>query len=100
MLPRAGGLGIAPLSASDVGSTLACILYTDATNSRWYHAPLGASQGAGMSNTKFALGIDFGTESGRVMLVRADNGEEIAWSQVPYVNGVLDRWLPDDTPLG
>ena len=34
------------------------------------------------------------------MLVRADNGEEVAWSQVPYVNGVLDRWLPDDTPLG
>jgi len=53
-----------------------------------------------MSNTKFALGIDFGTESGRVMLVRADNGEEVASSQVPYVNGVLDRWLPDDTPLG
>ncbi len=53
-----------------------------------------------MSNTKFALGIDFGTESGRVMMVRADNGEEVAWNQVPYVNGVLDRWLPDDTPLG
>ncbi len=50
-------------------------------------------------NDKFALGVDFGTESGRVMLVRADTGEEVAWSQVPYVNGVMDRRLPDDTPL-
>ncbi len=48
---------------------------------------------------KYALGLDFGTESGRVMLVRADTGEEVAWQVVPYVNGVLDRRLPDDTPL-
>ena len=53
-----------------------------------------------MAAAKFALGIDFGTESGRVMLVRADTGEEVAWSVVPYVNGVMDRSLPDDTPLG
>jgi L-ribulokinase len=49
---------------------------------------------------KYTLGLDFGTESGRVMLVRVDNGEEVAWNVVPYVNGVLDRRLPDDTPLG
>ncbi len=48
---------------------------------------------------KFALGIDFGTESGRVMVVRADTGEEVAWSLVRYANGVLDRELPDGTPL-
>lgn len=53
-----------------------------------------------MSEAKFALGIDFGTESGRVMLVRAETGEEVGWSLVPYVNGVMDRRLPDDTPLG
>jgi len=52
-----------------------------------------------MPAVKYALGLDFGTESGRVMLVRADTGEEIAWQVVPYVNGVLDRRLPDDTPL-
>ncbi|MBI3696109.1 MAG: ribulokinase [Acidobacteria bacterium] len=52
-----------------------------------------------MPGTKFALGIDFGTESGRVMLVRADNGEEVAWSLVPYPHGVIDRALPDGTPL-
>ncbi len=53
-----------------------------------------------MPAVKYALGLDFGTESGRVMLVRADTGEEVAWQVVPYVNGVLDRRLPDDTPLG
>src|SRR6185436_17226850 len=52
-----------------------------------------------MPAEKYALGLDFGTESGRVMLVRADTGEEVAWHVVPYVNGVLDRRLPDDTPL-
>jgi len=53
-----------------------------------------------MPEVKYLLGLDFGTESGRVMLVRADTGEEVAWQVVPYVNGVLDRRLPDDTPLG
>jgi L-ribulokinase len=43
---------------------------------------------------KYALGIDFGTESGRVMLVRLSDGEEVAWSVVPYPNGVIDRQLP------
>ena len=53
-----------------------------------------------MPNTKYVLGLDFGTESGRVMLVNADNGEEVAWHVVPYPNGVLDRQLPDGTALG
>ncbi len=48
---------------------------------------------------RFALGIDFGTESGRVMLVRLADGEEAAWSVVSYPSGVLDRQLPDGTPL-
>ena len=34
------------------------------------------------------------------MLVNAGNGEEIAWKVVPYSNGVMDRRLPDGTPLG
>lgn len=49
---------------------------------------------------RFAVGLDFGTESGRVMLVSLENGEEEAWAVVPYPNGVLDRQLPDGTPLG
>ena len=34
------------------------------------------------------------------MLVDAGNGEEIAWKVVPYSSGVMDRQLPDGTPLG
>jgi L-ribulokinase len=53
-----------------------------------------------MPLAQYVLALDFGAESGRVMLVRADTGEEIAWHVVPYVSGVMDRRLPDDTPLG
>jgi len=53
-----------------------------------------------MPNSKYVLGVDYGTESGRVMLVNAGNGEEIAWTVVPFSNGVMDRQLPDGTPLG
>ena len=55
---------------------------------------------AAMSNTKFALGLDFGTESGRVMVARVDTGEEVGWSVTPYPHGVLDRKLPDGASLG
>jgi L-ribulokinase len=48
---------------------------------------------------KYALGVDFGTESGRVMLVRLSDGEEVAWSVVPYPSGVIDRQLPCGRPL-
>src|SRR5512140_2714656 len=54
----------------------------------------------GRMQPDFAIGLDFGTESGRVMLVRLENGEEAAWSVVPYPHGVIDRTLPDGTPLG
>ena len=49
---------------------------------------------------KYALGLDYGTESGRVMLVDADSGEEVAWKVAPYPHGVLDRELPDGRTLG
>ena len=47
-----------------------------------------------MSNEKFALGIDYGTESGRVVVIRVRNGEEIASAVVPYPDGVIDEKLP------
>jgi len=49
---------------------------------------------------RFSIGIDFGTESGRVMLVRLADGAEAASAVVAYPNGVMDRELPDRTPLG
>ncbi len=47
-----------------------------------------------MTKAEYALGIDFGTESGRVMLVRLSNGDAAAPSVVPYRSGVIDRELP------
>jgi L-ribulokinase len=47
-----------------------------------------------MSNEKFALGIDYGTESGRVVVIRIRNGEEIASAVIPYPDGVIDERLP------
>jgi L-ribulokinase len=53
-----------------------------------------------MNENRYAIGLDFGTESGRVMLVHLADGEEAAWSVVPYRNGVMEKQLPDGTPLG
>ena len=47
-----------------------------------------------MSKRTYALGVDFGTESGRAMLVDVANGQEIASSVHQYANGVIDEKLP------
>jgi L-ribulokinase len=44
--------------------------------------------------TKYAVGVDFGTESGRAVLVELATGRELATSVYPYANGVIDRQLP------
>jgi L-ribulokinase len=50
---------------------------------------------------KYSLGIDFGTESGRALLVDVSTGEEVATSVYKYKDGVLDEYLPDgETKLG
>ena len=53
-----------------------------------------------MSNERFALGIDYGTESGRVVVIRVRNGEEIASAVIPYLDGVIDERLPQGPRLG
>ena len=43
---------------------------------------------------KYAVGVDYGTESGRAVLVDVSNGRELATAIHPYANGVIDRVLP------
>ncbi len=44
--------------------------------------------------SKYAMGVDFGTESGRAVLVDVSNGKEIASAVYSYSNGVIDEKLP------
>ena len=46
-------------------------------------------------NTKYAIGVDYGTESGRAVLVSLENGKEIADHVTPYRHGVIDKVLPN-----
>lgn len=54
-----------------------------------------------MSEKKYSVGVDFGTLSGRAVLVDVSNGEEIASSTLNYPHGVMDEYMPDgETALG
>ena len=47
-----------------------------------------------MSKRKYAIGVDFGTESGRAVLVEVRSGKQIATAVYPYKHGVIDEVLP------
>jgi L-ribulokinase len=47
-----------------------------------------------VSDRAYAIGIDFGTESGRAVVLDLASGEELASSAVRYPHGVIDRELP------
>jgi L-ribulokinase len=52
---------------------------------------------------RYAVGIDFGTESARAVLVEVGSGREVAVAVFRYLNGVIDERLPLDgevVPLG
>jgi L-ribulokinase len=44
--------------------------------------------------SKYAIGVDFGTESGRAVLVDISSGKEIATAVYSYSHGVIDEKLP------
>ena len=46
-------------------------------------------------NKKYAIGVDFGTQSGRAVLVEIGTGKEIATAIKVYPHGVMDEYLPD-----
>jgi L-ribulokinase len=53
--------------------------------------------------SRYAVGVDFGTESGRAVLVDVADGRELATAVHPYRHGVIDQHLPapdDDVRLG
>lgn len=50
--------------------------------------------------TKYVIGVDYGTLSGRAVLVDASTGAEICSSVYDYPHGVLDQSLPTGEPLG
>src|SRR5258707_815282 len=45
----------------------------------------------------YTVGIDYGTESGRAVLVDVSDGREIASAIHPYANGVIDEHLPGES---
>lgn len=49
---------------------------------------------------KYSIGVDYGTLSGRAVLVNVETGEELATSVLDYPHAVMDKTLPDGTKLG
>jgi L-ribulokinase len=47
-----------------------------------------------VSDRKYVIGVDYGTESGRAVLVDVTTGEEVATAVHPYGDGVIDTHLP------
>ena len=43
---------------------------------------------------RFTIGVDYGTESGRAVVVRVSDGAELASAVMPYPDAVIDQTLP------
>ncbi|MFC6089932.1 ribulokinase [Saccharothrix lopnurensis] len=52
-----------------------------------------------MASEPLVVGVDFGTLSGRAVVVRVRDGAELGTAVHDYGHGVLDRALPDGRPL-
>ncbi|MBS4219225.1 ribulokinase [Bacillus sp. FJAT-49711] len=46
---------------------------------------------------KYSIGVDFGTQSGRAVLVEVGSAREVATAVKEYTHGVMDEFLPDGT---
>ena len=47
-----------------------------------------------MAKDRCAIGIDYGTGSGRVVVVRVRDGQQVGVAVIPYPDGVIDERLP------
>lgn len=48
----------------------------------------------------YSIGIDYGTLSARISIVDCGNGKEAASKELVYPHGIMEKALPDGTPLG
>lgn len=65
---------------------------TDAAAPRSHRHPVAG-------NELCTVGVDFGTLSGRAVVVRVHDGEELGSATHPYTHGVIDTRLPDEGAL-
>lgn len=50
--------------------------------------------------SKYVIGVDYGTLSGRAILVRVEDGKELASAVLEYPHAVMDKQLPTGEKLG
>lgn len=43
---------------------------------------------------KYVIGVDFGTQSGRAVVISVDDGKQLSEAVTPYKDGVIDEFLP------
>jgi L-ribulokinase len=53
-----------------------------------------SSVGGNEMGNKYTIGVDYGTQSGRAVLVNLANGQEVADHVTPYRHHVIDEFLP------
>ena len=51
------------------------------------------------SADQYVIGVDYGTLSGRALVVRVADGAELGTAVHEYAHGVLDQALPSGVPL-
>ncbi|WPC39347.1 ribulokinase [Clostridium sp. JS66] len=44
--------------------------------------------------SKYVIGVDFGTQSGRAVVISVDDGKQLSEAVTPYRDGVIDEFLP------
>lgn len=49
--------------------------------------------------TSYVIGVDFGTQSARAIVVDCGNGEKVGECNAAYTHGVMEEQLPGGTPL-
>ncbi|MFE2377622.1 ribulokinase [Streptomyces sp. NPDC059398] len=59
---------------------------------------MSAAPGSGRDQESYVVGVDFGTLSGRAVVVRVRDGAELGAAEHPYPHGVLDEALPGGGP--